>query len=90
MKYITSVNDGKDIKHIVEVNGKNVEVVQAHERENYGNLQGEQTFITNEIKVSKDFRFRNASGNSDYVHLANVVFAIELVRFVANHLKGES
>ena len=88
MKYITNVKDGRDIKHIVEVNGKNIEVIQSSESEKYGNRGGERVFIANYIKVAKDFSFINASGNSDFVDLARVVLAIELVRFVINHLKG--
>ena len=88
MKYITQVKDGSDIKHIVEVNGKNVEVIQSGEKERYGNRAGENYFIANYIKVAKDFSFISASGNSDFVDLARVVLAIELVRFVINHLKG--
>tara|TARA_R110000824_G_scaffold139563_1_gene304729 strand:- start:10063 stop:10335 length:273 start_codon:yes stop_codon:yes gene_type:complete len=89
LKYITSVIDGRNIKHIVEVNGKNVEVVQVGELENYGNRKGNPYFSVNNINVSKDFNFRNANGNSDYSNLATVVYSIELVRFVDNYLKGE-
>ena len=44
MKYITKVKDGSDIKHIVEVNGKNVEVIELGKVESYGNKQSEKVF----------------------------------------------
>ena len=37
MKYITSVKDRDNVKHVVEVNGKNVEVVELGKPEDYGN-----------------------------------------------------
>ena len=91
MKYVTSVKDGKDVKHVVEVNSQNVEVVQLSKAESYGNMKDEQVFLANGIKVSKDFRFYNDSSSYDYFHLAQVVLAIELTRFVIDHLnQGDS
>ena len=87
MKYITQVKDGSDIKHIVEVNGKNVEVIEIGKPESYGNKQGQSVFTAKGISVAKDFSFNE--GSSNYIHLSSVVLAIELVRFVVNHLKGE-
>ncbi len=84
MKYITQVMQDKDVKHIVEVDGKNVEVIQKKETIRYGNKQGESVFLANGINVSNDLNFNE--GSSNYIHLAQVVLAIELVRFVLNHL----
>lgn len=91
MKYITHVNQENDVKHIVEVDGKNVEVIQTHKPNDYGNRKGERAFLANGLKVSKDLHFNNSlQGGSDYIHLVQVVLAIELVRFVINHLEAKS
>ena len=87
MKYITNVKSGDDVKHIVEVEGENVEVIQKCEKVRYGNRKGEQPFLANGVNVTKDLHFNSSNGN-DFVHLAKVVLAIELVRFVLNHLGG--
>ena len=86
MKYITNVNQENDVKHIVEVEGKNVEVIQKGDKVSYGNRSGEQVFLANGVTVAKDLTFY--TGGHDYTHLAKVVLAIELVRFVLNHLGG--
>lgn len=88
MKYITQVKDGSDIKHIVEVNGKNVEVIELGKVESYGDKQSEKVFEYQGIKIAKDLTFKTNS--SDYLHLAKIILSIELVRFVINHLKGEN
>ena len=88
MKYITNVMSGNDVKHIVEVDGKNVEVIQKKEPQSYGNRKGERAFLANGLKVTKDLHFNE--GSSDYIHLAQVVLAVELVRFVINHLEVKS
>ena len=90
MKYITNVMSGNDVKHIVEVDGKNVEVIQTKEPQSYGNRKGELTFLANGLVVSKDLHFNNANSSSNFIHLAQVVLAVELVRFVINHLEAKS
>lgn len=87
MKYITKVMQDEDVKHIVEIDGKNVEVIQKNETIRYGNKSGQSVFLANSINVSHDLNFNEDS--SDYIHLAQVVLAIELVRFVLNHLGGD-
>lgn len=87
MKYITQVMQDKDVKHIVEVDGKNVEVIQESKIIGYGNKKGESVFFANGIKVSSDLNFQE--GSSNFLHLAQVVLAIELVRFVLEHLGGD-
>jgi hypothetical protein len=84
MKYITQVRQDQDVKHIIEVDGKNVEVIQESGVVAYGNKKGESAFLVNGIKVSRDLNFHD--GSSNYIHLAQVVLAIELVRFVLDHL----
>lgn len=82
MKYITSVKDNGNTKHIVEVSGKNIEVVEESSTpERYGNMTGCIPFTCNNVKVFPDLTFKCNSG-SDSVHLAQVVFAIEVVRFI--------
>lgn len=82
MKYITSVKDNGDIKHIVEVSGENIEVIEGASRpELYGNKKGCIAFTCNSVKVFPDLTFKCDSG-SDSIHLAQVVFAIEVVRFI--------
>ena len=88
MKYITSVKEELNIKHIIEAGSQNIEVVQLSKAEDYGNMKGEQVFLANGIKVSKDFRFCNNTSSYDYFHLAQAVLAIELVRFVINHINN--
>ena len=89
MKYITQVMDGNDTKHIVEVEGKNVEVIHLSKSESYGNKKDTFSFVAKGIKISSDLQFK-VDSSYDFTHLAQVVIAIELVRFVTNHLKGES
>ncbi len=88
MKYITQVMQGQNVKHIVEVDGKNVEVIQESGVVPYGNKKGESVFLANGINVSNDLNFQE--GSSNYIHLAQVVLAIELVRFVLEHLGSKS
>lgn len=87
MKYITQVMQDKDVKHIVEVEGKNVEVIQQSAVIPYGNKKGEARFLANGIYVSKDLKFNHGINTSDFIHFAQVMLAIELVRFVINHLE---
>ncbi len=88
MKYITQVAQRDDIKHIIEVDGKNVEVVAIHAPESYGDKKGEQYYLANGVKVATDYTFLPQT-SYDYTHLAQVVFAIELVRFTVNHISEE-
>ena len=80
MKYITSVNDNSDIKHIVEANGSTHEVIEGGKPEQYGPKKGETTFLANGINVSRDLMI--TIPNSKFAHLAQAVLGIELVRFV--------
>lgn len=86
MKYITSVKDNDGIKHIVEAGGLNQAVLELTKSESYGNRSGEHTFLTNGVRVTKDFHVKNDDSGHDFMHLAKIVFAIELVRFVTIHL----
>ena len=87
MNYITSViASKKEIKHIIEVNGKNVEVMHDLTVEPYSDKKGETFYRYGRIKVYKDLTF--ACSDSRSIHLAEVVFAIELVRFTIENENG--
>lgn len=88
MNYITSVKDSVGIKHIIQINGKdvwNVEVRQPEKVEPYGNKKGEHYFSINGIKVFADGSFMTESSSNSF-YLPNVVFAIEVVMFTMKHL----
>lgn len=87
MKYITSVRDRSGLKHIVEVSGQNLEVIESPSAEQYGNMKGHNYFTYGELKIYTDYSFKPESSSNAF-HLASVVFAIELVRFVVEELKA--
>ncbi|AUR90898.1 hypothetical protein NVP1151O_57 [Vibrio phage 1.151.O._10N.222.46.B1] len=87
MKYITAVHDRSGAKHIVEVNSKNLEVIKPSDPEAYGNKKGVRYFTYGDIKVYTDLTFKVIGSDSN--HLAEIVFAIELVRFVIEELKAK-
>lgn len=81
MKYITSVIEAnKDIKHVIDINNVNVFVVEESKTEPYGNKKDQKTFAANGIKVSLDLMIKGNS--SDFIHLAQILLAVEQVRFV--------
>lgn len=87
MKYITSVkNDNGDIKHVIEINSVNVFVVEPSKLEPYGNKSQERIFMANGLKVSLDLMVK--SDSSDFIHLAQIVLAVEQVRFVIESTGG--
>lgn len=87
MKYITSVTEmSGDIQHVVEVSGTNHFVVQKPTTEPYGEEQGKTLFSYGGFTISESF---NAKYRTDkYFHLAQIVFAIEIVRFVIKSTGG--
>jgi len=87
MIYITKVNDAEyNKKHIIEIDGNNVEVLEMYTPEQYGNKKGEYFYQYGRFKVYKDLTY--VCTNSTAIHLAEPVFAIELVRFLIEN-KGE-
>lgn len=87
MKYITSVDTGKGVKHIIDCGNGNEEVLENKDFEIYGNKQGLNFFTPcRDIRVFEDLTF-SISGNNSY-HLALIVFCIEKVRFVIEHKEG--
>lgn len=81
MKYITSVVEANgDVKHVVESSGKNVFVVKKQDAVSYGNKAGQRVFFANGLHVSEDLMVRDKT--SDFIHVAQIVLAIELTRFV--------
>ena len=85
MKYITQVDAsvGKTvaIKLIVEINGKNIEVVEC-EMSEYGSNKGLSGYHYGSTSVLKsDFTFTLKS-SYETVHLAEVVLAIELAKLI--------
>ena len=85
MKYITSVVEAnRDIKHVIEISGANVFVLERAASEPYGNKQGETVFVANNTKVSRDLC---VCGGDYYLHLAQIVMAVEQVRFVLESTK---
>jgi len=81
-KYITSVEDSdKNIKHIISIKEKNVEVLFMKEGTGYGSKSDEGYYMYNNFRIFKDFTFRSNSGY-DSDHLANLVIAIEVARFI--------
>lgn len=90
MHYITNVSTQYGVKHIVEVDGRNVEVLHSDKPESYGNKKGEKGYLFNDVTVFDDLTFKYAgSSSSNSVHLAQVVYAIEVVRFIMKKTKGE-
>ena len=90
MNYITSVDTTEGVKHIIEVEGRNVEVLHRNKPESYGNKKGENGYFLNDISVFDDLTFKYSGSNSyDSIHLAQVVYTIEVVRFVIKKTKGE-
>lgn len=87
MKYITQVVEANnDIKHVVEVSGQNVFIIEGNKPEPYGNKQDEKVFFANGVKVSRDLMV----ASNDFNHLAQLVLAVELVRFVIESTGGEA
>ena len=87
MQYITSVSDyDKLTKHIIEVNGKNVEVVYDQTAEQYGDKKGEYFYRYGRYKVYEDLSYVCTDSRS--IHLAEPVIAIELVRFLIGNKDG--
>lgn len=73
MKYICNVKEGKLIKHIIEISGKNVEVTDGvHD---YTKIEGYQY---NDVEINKETLNVRASNKS----LAEIVLACELVKFI--------
>lgn len=89
MHYITSVLDkDKNVKHIIEINGNNVEVMFMLQADGYGNKSNESYYIYGDVLVYKDYTFRLKKYDS--VHLAKVVVAIEIARFIEEKLNENS
>lgn len=81
MEYITDVRENGALKHIVRINGKNVEVVEC-DLGGYSNSKQELAYHYENISVMKgDFKFFTRS-SSYPVHLSEVVIAIELAKFI--------
>ncbi|CAL9992298.1 hypothetical protein VPHD81_0120 [Vibrio phage D81] len=79
MHYLTKVEIGSITKHIVQVNGENFEITElgnCREPKHYG----ENYYRYGDFTVFKNLEFKYGESNS--IHLAAVVFAIELTRFV--------
>lgn len=81
MKYITSVQDNGSKKHIVEVSGKNREVVEAN-LGGYGDKKDEMAYHFENVSTLKsDFTFKLRCGYEN-MHLADVVLCIEIAKFI--------
>ena len=80
MKYITSVITPMGTKHIVEVNGVNHEALHSLKREEYSDKKGASFIQYSRVKVFEDFKFIVTGSNA--AHLAEVLMAIEIVRFI--------
>jgi len=89
MKYITSVEDrDASLKHIIEINGKNIEVVYYWKSESYGDKEGERYYLYNEFKIFKDLSFKLDRSKS--MHLGHLVLAIELIRFIEEEISNDN
>lgn len=69
-----------DLQHVIEVNKANVFIIEKADPEQYGNKKGEYAFFANGVKVSSDLSI--CHNTSDFIHLAQIVLSVELVRFV--------
>ena len=81
MKYITQVQiNPQQIKHIIEVSGKNIEVVEQRIQSHY-----KYSYFYKGLIIAKD-NFSVAMSSPDTsVHLAEVVLAIELARLIKGY-----
>lgn len=81
MKYITQVQiNTSSIKHIIEVSGKNIEVVEQRIQNSY-----KDGYFYKGLVIAKD-NFSVAMSSPDTsVHLAEVVLAIELARLIKDY-----
>ena len=86
MKYITKINETASIVHVIDCGSGNVQVKLSKTPEHYGAKKGEDFWIANDIKGFNDLTV-NCSNCVGGVHLAQIVLAIEQVKFVMEQTK---
>lgn len=86
MKYITSVRNSSQnrTEHIIDCGSGNVTVLEIDERG--ANGMPDSSFIA--AGIIKVDRFLNVCTNSQSLHLAQIVLAVEQVRFVIESTGG--
>lgn len=78
IKYITSVNGGDCVSHVLATNDKNVTVVYTPEKKNsYYDRMDPAFFVYGSVTVKDDMTI-----NSSGAHFAEILLAIELVNVI--------
>lgn len=80
MKYVTKIIQDNATVYVIDNGSGNVQVIHNKKPEEYGDKKGETTWLSNGVKIYNDLSV--SLDHYSGVHLAQIVLAVEQVKFV--------